>query len=74
MYKYNNHIFYVVKNKEDQVLAFTIMTPITEKLYNKMLTGEINDMYDFPFEDVLQEKKSDYSRFQNYPDLQNSRI
>ena len=59
-YKYNKEMFYVVKNNDNKVLAFTIMTPINEKLYNKMLTGEINDMYDFSCEDVLKEKESEY--------------
>ena len=57
-FNYNKEMFYVVKNQENEVLAFTIMTPINEKLYKKMLTGEINDMYDFTEEDVLKEKKS----------------
>jgi len=59
-YNYNKDMFYVVKNNENKVLAFTIMTPITEKLYNRMLTGEINDMYDFDEQDVLKEKQSEF--------------
>ena len=59
-YKYNSSMFYVVKDEKGDVLAFTIMTPITKNAYDRMLCGTMNDMYDFLKIDVLRGQKSDY--------------
>ena len=62
-YKYNPNMFYVVKDSNGKVLGFTILTPVTEELYNKLLLGEVSDMFDFNEEDVLKDLNSDYFYF-----------
>lgn len=59
-YLYNSDMFYVVKDCNNKVFAFTILTPITNDLYNKILLGMENDMYDFSYSDVLKTMDSDY--------------
>ena len=41
-------------------MAFFILVPITEMIYEKLLTGKVSDLYDFTEEDVKQEMYSDY--------------
>ncbi len=57
---HNPDMFYVVKNELDELLAFAIMAPVTQGLYEKLRAGQESDMYDFKEEDVIKTFESDY--------------
>jgi len=59
-YNHNKKMFYVVTNDKEEILGFTILVPITDKLYNKLKTGQSKDMADFKEEEVLQTIQSEY--------------
>lgn len=60
---YNPNMFYVVKDKNDNIKAFTILVPITENCFNKLKENEINDMNQFDEGDVLQTVQSEFYYF-----------
>lgn len=57
---HNPNMFYVVKKSDDELAAFTILVPITEKLYSDLKLGKVHDMAQFTEEEVLLEIKSEY--------------
>lgn len=59
-YKHNPNMFFVVKNGQDKVVAFSILTPISEKLYDKLVKGEVGDLYDFNKSEVPRTMDSNY--------------
>ena len=61
--KHNNEMFYVVKDNENKVIAFTIIAPITENCYNKFKCGIFTDMNEFELNDITDTMESDYYYF-----------
>ena len=61
--QYNPNMFYVVKDSDGTVKAFTILVPITEACYEKLKRNEITDMISFKEEDVLNSIQSEYYYF-----------
>ncbi len=59
-FAHNADMFYVIKNIENDVLGFVVLTPITEKLHNRLIEGEIFDFFDFPKTEVIKTMDSDY--------------
>lgn len=57
---HNSNMFYVVVNSQEKVLAFTILVPITEKLYGDLKRGKVKDLVEFQEQDILQEVQSEY--------------
>lgn len=60
---YNPNMFYVVKDRNDVVRAFTILVPITKECYMALKKNEITDMNEFKKEDVLVTTQSEYYYF-----------
>ena len=60
---YNPNMFYVVKDRNNNIKAFTILVPITEVCFNKLSRNEINDMNQFEKSDVLQTAQSEFYYF-----------
>lgn len=59
-FSHNPAMFYVIKDEENKVYAFTILVPITENLYNDVKTDKISELSDFPEKEVSEAFKSDY--------------
>ncbi len=59
-YAHNPDMFFVIKDAENAVLGFVILTPITEQLHNKLIRGEVFDFFDFAETEVLKTMTSDY--------------
>jgi hypothetical protein len=59
-FMHNPDMFYVIKDGEKTILGFVILTPVTEKLYNQLLSGEVFDFFDFPSSEVTKTMDSDY--------------
>ena len=59
-YLYNRDMFYVVSEEAGTILAFLILTPITENLHKQLLQGKVSDMFDFPLDDVLEQFESEF--------------
>jgi len=60
---YNPNMFYVVKDKNNNIKAFTILVPITQDCFNKLRRNEINDMNQFEESDILQTVQSEFYYF-----------
>lgn len=60
---YNPNMFYVVKDNNNVVKAFTILVPVTEQCYQALIKNEITDMNQFQKEHVLNEIQSKYYYF-----------
>lgn len=60
---YNDNMFYVIRNKKEQIKGFTILVPITKECYQLLLNNEIKDMMEFKKEYVLQTIQSEYYYF-----------
>lgn len=58
-YVHNKNMYYTVK-KNDKVLAFAIFVPITLELHNRLLEGEVSDLFDFEKSEVCCTNHSDY--------------
>lgn len=58
--QYNPKMFYVVTNKENKVLAFTILVPVSKNLYQDLKTGKVRDMIGFTKQDVSKDLQSEY--------------
>lgn len=58
-YKYNPDLIYVVKDDVGQIMAFTILAPISNALYCRVKMGMISDMMDFSEKDVYNVGESD---------------
>lgn len=61
--QHNNEMFYVVKDAENKVIAFTIIAPITKNCYNKFKNGIVKDMNEFNLSDIETTMESDYYYF-----------
>lgn len=59
-YTHNPDMFYVVKSDEGEVLAASIFVPITKETYDRIIRGEISDIYSFKEEDVFTNFDTDY--------------
>lgn len=59
-FNHNPNMFYVVKNENGHVLAFTILVPVTKELYDKLKKGKVSDLFDFDENEVEKVFKSDY--------------
>lgn len=59
-FAHNPDMFFVIKNTDDAVLGFVVLTPVTKKLHEQLLRGEIFDFFDFGEEDVCRSMNSDY--------------
>ncbi len=59
-YRHNPDMFYVLKTAYDEILAFAILTPVTEKLYGDIRSGKVADLFDFPESEVPRNFASDY--------------
>ena len=59
-FAHNPDMFFVIRNEMNTVLGFVILSPVTEKLYARLIAGEVFDFFDFPEEDVLVSMNSDY--------------
>ena len=57
---HNPDMFYVVKDNNDEIKAFTIITPVTDELYTKLRNGEVTDLFDFKGEEVPTDFNSDF--------------
>ena len=53
-YEHNQEMFYVVKNKDAEVLAFSILVPVKESLHKMLLNGEVSEFFDFDKSDVYE--------------------
>ncbi len=62
--EHNPEMFYVVENKKGEVLAFSVLAPVTLSLYKKILEGEVRDLHQFKKSEVLKGLKSDYSHLE----------
>lgn len=60
---YNPNMFFVVKDNNQTIKAFTILAPVTEECYQKLCTNEVTDMISFKKEDVLNSIQSEYYYF-----------
>jgi len=52
-YLLNPNMFHVIKDAQEQVIAFIIVTPINEALKENLESGLLSDLIDFPKEDIL---------------------
>lgn len=59
-YNHNSDMFYVVKDNEGNVKGFTILTPVTEDLYEKIRSGETVELVDFNKEEVPRTLDTDF--------------
>lgn len=59
-FSHNPDMFYAVKDDAGELLAFSIMAPITSDLYQRLRAGQVSDMFDFKEEEVLKAFESDY--------------
>lgn len=59
-YRHNPDMFYVIKTAYDEILGFTIITPVTKKLYEDIRSGKVGDLFDFPESEVPRDFVSDY--------------
>ena len=57
---HNPEMFYIIKSDEGKTTAFTILTPISKVLYERLCAGEIFDFFDFSPSDVMTEMESEY--------------
>lgn len=57
---YNSEMFYVVKDENGNVVAHTILVPVTSECYDKLRKNLVHDMLEFNKDDVLDNKDSDY--------------
>ena len=58
-YNINNKMYYGVKNG-NKIICFTIFVPLTEKLHDRLLKGEVSDLYDFSPDEVCPNNNSKY--------------
>lgn len=59
-FEHNADMFFVIKNVEEDVLGFVVLTPITEALHNRLIKGEVFDFFDFSKSEVIKTMDSDY--------------
>lgn len=59
-FAHNPDMFFVIRDETNAVLGFVILTPVTEKLYTRLISGDVFDFFDFSEEDVLASMNSDY--------------
>ena len=59
-FEHNANMFFVIKNVEEDVLGFVVLTPITETLHNRLIKGEVFDFFDFSKSEVIRTMDSDY--------------
>jgi len=71
---YNPNMFYVVRDSEGRVKAFTIIAPITEECYKKFKSGIITDMNEFELSDIMITLQSDYYYFADVASKQKDAI
>ena len=57
---HNPDMFFVIRDEANTVLGFVILTPVTEKLYARLIAGDIFDFFDFHEDDVLASMNSNY--------------
>ena len=60
---FNRNMFYVVRDTNNQVVAFTILVPITEDCYCKFKQGKNNDLDKLQLGDIVPYMESDYYYF-----------
>ena len=54
-------MFFVVESSAEGVVGFVILTPVSELLHRKIISGELYDLYDFPLSEVPKEEmRSEY--------------
>lgn len=59
-YKHNSSMFMVVKDVHNWILGYTVLVPITKKLFNKIKQGIYSSLLDFPAREVLHGNSSPY--------------
>lgn len=59
-YEHNPAMFSVIKDHDDTVLGFFIVCPMTKNAYDRMVTGEVSDLYDLSNQDILADFNSEY--------------
>jgi radical SAM protein with 4Fe4S-binding SPASM domain len=59
-YKHNSSMFYVVKDKRNWILGYTVIVPLTKHMYESVCEGVYSSLIDFPARSVLKKEKSDY--------------
>lgn len=59
-YSHNPNMFKVVVDEHHWILAYAVLVPISEKLFNKICIGKYSAIIDFPTTEVKKRMKSEY--------------
>lgn len=59
-YNHNSNMFFVVRDKNNEVSAFIILVPVKKPLYELLLEGTVSDLFDFDEDLVCTDMNSDY--------------
>lgn len=59
-FAHNPHMFKVVVDEHHWILAYAVLVPISERLYNDICKGKYSAIIDFPISEVKKRMKSDF--------------
>jgi radical SAM protein with 4Fe4S-binding SPASM domain len=60
LYKVNPSMFFVVRDARKWVLGYATIVPIRKRLYDKIASGKISSIAEFPETDIIRKNKTDY--------------
>lgn len=60
LYKLNPAMFFVVRDARKWVLGYATIAPIRKRLYDKIISGEISSIAEFPDNDIVRNNKTIY--------------
>ena len=59
-FEHNGDMLYIVKNENNEIIAFSMLMPIKKGLYDKLMIGEVSDVFNFTADEVKTNFQSDY--------------